>query len=27
MAEDHTIICPDPAGNVILRIGFDDAPR
>jgi uncharacterized repeat protein (TIGR04076 family) len=23
MADDHTIICPDPAGNVILRIGFE----
>ena len=23
MADDHTVICPDPAGNVIMRIGFE----
>jgi uncharacterized repeat protein (TIGR04076 family) len=23
MADDHTVICPDPAGNVIMGIGFE----
>jgi len=26
MADDHTVICPDPAGNVIMRIGFEEEP-